>query len=76
MGDLSLLRARLVPTWCKNLMAKARAREKRPSRSLPLFSRRRNSSKIKAVLYVDILIIGQRSAHTAKEGNLHLSRRL
>jgi hypothetical protein len=57
-------------------MAKARARERRPSRSLPLLSRRRNSRKVKVVLCVDLLIIRQRSAHTAKEGRLHLSRRL
>jgi hypothetical protein len=57
-------------------MAKARAREKRPTRSLPLLSRRRSSRKVKAVLCVDLLIIGQRSAHTTKEGSLHLSIRL
>jgi hypothetical protein len=58
MGDLRLLRARLVPTWCRSLTAKARARERRPSRSLPLLSRRRSSRKVKAVLCVDLPIIG------------------
>jgi hypothetical protein len=76
MGDLRMLRARLAPTWFKSLMAKARAREKRSSRSLSLLSRRKSSKKVKAVLCVDLLIIGQINAHTAKEGTLHLSRRM
>jgi hypothetical protein len=59
MGDLKLLRARIVPTWCKSLTAKAKARERRPSRSLPLLSRRRNSRKVKTVLCVDLPIIGK-----------------
>jgi hypothetical protein len=64
------------PTWCKSLTAKARARERRPSHSLPLLSRKRNLRKVKAILCVDLPIIWQRSAHTANEGSLHLSRRL
>jgi hypothetical protein len=76
MGDLRLLRARLVPIWCKSLTAKARVRERRPSRSLLLLLRRKSLRKVKAVLCVDLLIIGQRSAHTAKEESLHLSRRM
>jgi class 3 adenylate cyclase len=58
MGDLRLLRARLVPTWCRSLTVKARVREIRPSRSLPLLSRRRSLKKVRAILCVDLPIIG------------------
>jgi hypothetical protein len=47
MDDLRLLRARLVPTWCRSLTAKARAREKRSSHSLPLLSRKEVQGRLR-----------------------------
>jgi hypothetical protein len=71
MGNLKLLRVKLVPTRCRdlNLMVIRRARERRPSPSLPLLSRRKG--RVKTTSCAVVLIIGQRSVHAAKEEILH-----
>jgi hypothetical protein len=79
--DLKELRVKPVSTWCTSHrhMAKAKAKLSRikitPSQSklLPLRRRRR---RMRVVSCANLLIIGQRSAQTAKEENLNLSRKL
>jgi hypothetical protein len=81
--DLKELRVKPVSTWCTSHrhMAKAKAKAKlsrikiTPSQSklLPLRRRRR---RMRVVSCANLLIIGQRSAQTAKEENLNLSRKL
>jgi hypothetical protein len=62
-------------------MAKTKAKLSRiritisQSKLLPL-RRRRKIRRMRFVLCVDVLIIGQRSAQTAKEENLNLSKRI
>jgi hypothetical protein len=81
--DLKELRVKPEPTWCtsRRHMIKAKAKLTRirittsQSKLLPLrriIIRRR----MRVASCADLLIIGQRSAQTAKEENLNLSRRL
>jgi hypothetical protein len=82
-NDLKELRVKPVPTWCTSHrhMAKAKAKLSRiritvsQSKLLPL-RRRRKIRRMRIVSCADLLIIGQRSAQTAKEENLNLSKRL
>jgi hypothetical protein len=81
--DLKELRAKSAPTWCTNRkhMAKVKAKLRRiritasQSKLLPL-KRRRKIRRMGVVSCADLLIIGQRSAQTAKKENLNLSKRL
>jgi hypothetical protein len=82
--DLKELRVKPAPTWCTRSrhMAKAKAKLSRiriiasQSKLLPLRRRRRRKIwRMKVVSCADLLIIGQRSAQTAKEENLNLDRR-
>ena len=81
--DLKELSVKQVLIWCTNRShtAKSKAKLSRiriitsQSKLLPL-RRRRKIRMMKVVLCADLLIIEQRSAQTAKEENLNLSRRL
>jgi hypothetical protein len=83
MNDLKELRVKLAPTWCtsRRHMAKAKAKLSRiritasQSKLLPL-RRKRKIRRLRVVSCANLLIIGQRSAQTAKEENLNLSIRL
>jgi hypothetical protein len=83
MNDLKKPRVKPTPTWCTSHrhMAKARAKLSRiritasQSKLLPL-RRRKKIRRVRVVSCADLLIIGQRSAQTAKEENLNLSKRL
>jgi hypothetical protein len=78
--DLKELRVKPTPTWCTSSrhMTKAKVKLSRirittsQSKLLPL-RRRRKIRRMMVVSCVDLLIIGQRSAQTAKEENLNLS---
>jgi hypothetical protein len=81
--DLKELRVKPMPTWCtsRRHMTKVKAKlsiikiTSSQSKLLPL-RRRRIIRRMRVVSCADLLIIGQRSAQTAKEENLNLSRRL
>jgi hypothetical protein len=79
MDDLKELRVKLVPIWCTSHSHMARPRPSKiritsQNNLLPL--RRRKLRRMRVALCEVVLIIGQRSFHTAKEKNLSLSRRL
>jgi hypothetical protein len=81
--DLKELRVKPAPTWCTSIrhMTKAKTKLSRiritTSQSKLLHLRRRRKIRRRmVVLCEDLLIIGQRSAQTAKEENLNLSRKL
>jgi hypothetical protein len=79
--DLKQLRVKPAPTWCTSSRHMAKAKLSRiriiasQSKLLPLI-RRRKIRRMMVVSCADLLIIGQRSAQTAKKENLNLSRRL
>jgi hypothetical protein len=81
MDDLKELKVKPVPTWCTTHSHMARAKASRirmttrQSKILP--SRRiRIRRRIRVASCMVPQIIGERSAQTAKEENLNLSRRL
>jgi hypothetical protein len=79
MDDLKELRIKQVPTWrtSRSHMARARSsRIKTTSQSNLLSSKRRRLRRMRVASCVVLLIIGQRSAHTAKKENLSLSKKL
>jgi hypothetical protein len=79
MGDLKDLRVKPVPTWCINHshVAGTKVIRIRITRQIKiLHSRRRVRRIVRVASSVVPLIIGQRSARTAKEENLILGRRL
>jgi hypothetical protein len=75
--DLKELRVKPAPTWCtsRKHMAKAKLRRIRittsQSKQLSL-RRRRRIRRMRVVSCMDLLIIGQRSAQTAKEEHGHI----
>jgi hypothetical protein len=80
MDDLKELRIKQVPTWRTSRSHMARARSSRikttTSQSHLLSSKRRRLRRMRVASCVVLLIIGQRSAHTAKKENLSLSKKL
>jgi hypothetical protein len=81
--DLKELRVKPAPTWCtsRRHIAKVKAKLSRirittSQNKLLSLRRRRRIRRMILVLCADLLIIRQRSAQTAKEENLNLSRRL
>jgi hypothetical protein len=83
MDDLKELRVKPAPTWCtsRRHMTKAKAKLSRiritaSQSKLLTLRRRRKTRRLRVVSCVNLLIIGQRSAQTAKEENLNLSIRL
>jgi hypothetical protein len=79
--DLNKPRVKPAPTWSTSHRHMAKAKLSRirittsQSKLLPL-RRRRKIRRMRVVSCADLLIIGQRSAQTAKEENLNLSKRL
>jgi hypothetical protein len=79
--DLKELRVKPAPTWCirSRHMAKAKLSRIRITASqskLLHLRRRRKIRRMRIVSCADLMIIGQRSTQTTKEGNLIVSRRL
>jgi hypothetical protein len=81
MDDQKESRVKPMPTWCTSRNHMARAKESRTtittSQSKCLPSRRRRIKRRVTVASRAVpVMIGQRSAQTAKEENLNVSRRL